>query len=278
MTTHHSLPVYTHPIEERFTVMTTRQGMIVRTIGQGPALMLFHGGRGSWAHWLRNIDELSQHYTLFLPDLPSFGQSGTIPKETSMDDYISHVIEMIKEVFPDNQPFYLAGFSFGGMTAAGVASQLGPQVLRLSLLGPAGFRKGLSKPEGALSLHEGMTLDEERAVHKNNLIVMQFAQPETACEDTITIQHYNIKYARFNSLKPSFLCSLDDYLKDVTSPLQIILANQDAYMAVGKEESVARLQRIQPTMRMDYIEGAGHWAQYEAPETYNKLLLDFLET
>ena len=137
MTTHQSLPVYTHPIEERFTVMTTRRGVVVRTVGQGPALMLFHGGRGSWTHWLRNIDELSQHYTLYLPDLPSFGQSGTIAKEASMDDYISHVIEMIKEVFPGNKPFYLAGFSFGGMTAAGVASQLGPQVARLSLLGPA---------------------------------------------------------------------------------------------------------------------------------------------
>lgn len=148
-------------------------------------------------------------------------------------------------------------------------------MIKLSLLGPAGFRTELDKPAGARSLHPDMTLDEERAVHKNNLIVMQFADPETACEETVGIQHYNIKYARFNSMAPSFKSSLDSYLEGVISPLQIILANQDAYMAKNKKESVARLQKVQPAMRMDYIEGAGHWAQYEAPETYNQLVLNF---
>lgn len=270
-----TLPVYTHPIESRLETITTNNGLIIKKIGEGPSLLLFHGGRGSWAHWLKNIDELSQHFTLYIPDLPSFGQSDAIPKESTMDEYISHVVAMVKELFQNNERFYLAGFSFGGMTAAGVAGHLGEQVIKLSLLGPAGFRKGLDKPVGALSLRPNMTLNEERAVHKNNLIVMQFADPETACEETVGIQHYNIKYARFNSMVPSFKSSLDDYLKDVISPLQIILANQDAYMADNKEESVARLKKVQSTMRMDYIEGAGHWAQYEAPTIYNQLVLDF---
>ena len=30
--------------------------MAVRRSGAGPDLVLFHGGMGSWKHWIRNID------------------------------------------------------------------------------------------------------------------------------------------------------------------------------------------------------------------------------
>ena len=35
-----------------------------------PALVLAHGAQGSWNHWVRNIERLSQHRRLIVADLP----------------------------------------------------------------------------------------------------------------------------------------------------------------------------------------------------------------
>ena len=54
--------------------------MVWRVWGVGEPLVLFHGGSGSWTHWIRNIPELSRHYELWVPDIPGLGGSAMPPK------------------------------------------------------------------------------------------------------------------------------------------------------------------------------------------------------
>src|SRR3546814_2920540 len=49
--------------------------MVWRLWGDGPPLVLLHGGHGSWTHWLRNIPVLAEHFTTIVPDLPGYGDS-----------------------------------------------------------------------------------------------------------------------------------------------------------------------------------------------------------
>ena len=37
--------------------------LVWRIWGDGPPLVLGHGGQGAWSHWIRNIDALAAHYT-----------------------------------------------------------------------------------------------------------------------------------------------------------------------------------------------------------------------
>ena len=53
--------------------------MVWRSWGEGPVLVLFHGGAGSWRHWAHNIDVLSRTYRLLVPDLPGLGESAFPP-------------------------------------------------------------------------------------------------------------------------------------------------------------------------------------------------------
>src|SRR5262245_48852631 len=39
--------------------------MVWRVWGEGEPLLLFHGGSGSWTHWIKTIPELSKHYELW---------------------------------------------------------------------------------------------------------------------------------------------------------------------------------------------------------------------
>ncbi len=55
-------------------------GTIWRRWGEGPPLVLLHGGAGSWTHWIRNIDALAADRTLWIPDLPGLGDSPLPPE------------------------------------------------------------------------------------------------------------------------------------------------------------------------------------------------------
>ena len=50
-----------------------------RSFGDGPPLVLLHGGFGGWGHWLRNVGPLSRKYRVLAPDMPGFGDFGDPP-------------------------------------------------------------------------------------------------------------------------------------------------------------------------------------------------------
>ena len=52
----------------------------VETRGNGPPLLLLHGGVGSWNHWTRNIDAFAERFTVYAVDLPAFGKSPGVPR------------------------------------------------------------------------------------------------------------------------------------------------------------------------------------------------------
>ena len=52
--------------------------MAWRRFGEGAPLVLVHGGHGSWMHWIRNIEALSARHSLWIPDLPGYGDSDAL--------------------------------------------------------------------------------------------------------------------------------------------------------------------------------------------------------
>jgi pimeloyl-ACP methyl ester carboxylesterase len=123
----------------RHEVMHGGRRMVWRRFGDGPHLVLVHGGHGSWLHWVRNIDALSRHHTLWLPDMPSYGESDSLADDTgAAGDRMERLVDSISVglrslVGPDIR-FDLAGFSFGGFIAARVAAR--GLARRLALLLP----------------------------------------------------------------------------------------------------------------------------------------------
>jgi epoxide hydrolase 4 len=47
----------------------------VAVAGHGPPLLLLHGWPEFWLVWERLIDHLADRYTLYIPDLPGFGET-----------------------------------------------------------------------------------------------------------------------------------------------------------------------------------------------------------
>ena len=113
--------------------------MAVRRLGQGPDLVLFHGGMGSWKHWIRNVEALGERFTVHALDHPAYGDSAPVPRETTGPQYLDLVHALLLEALPGEAPLRFAGFSFGGTIAANLARRLGPRVTHLCLVSPGGF-------------------------------------------------------------------------------------------------------------------------------------------
>ena len=72
---------YLAAIEAQSERLTTPCGdgeMVWHRWGAGPTVALFHGGFGSWTHWIPHVDAVSRHYTVPAAALPGGRQGAAV--------------------------------------------------------------------------------------------------------------------------------------------------------------------------------------------------------
>ena len=77
----------------------------------GPPLVLFHGGFGSWRHWILNVVPLSRHYRVLCADLPGLGESDPLAGEYTADNIAAAALAGIDSLLGAGVPFAITGFS-----------------------------------------------------------------------------------------------------------------------------------------------------------------------
>lgn len=248
--------------------------LAVHTVGEGPPLLLFHGGMGSWNHWTRNFAALATRFTVHAVDLPGYGGSHAVPKSIAHEDYVAEVLAGIAPI-AGSQPFRLAGFSFGGVIAAITAARLGTQVLRLALLGVGGF--GPIKRLGMRPIPEQSAgEDTRREAFRYNLGVLMIADPANITEESIDFYAENYHATRYDGRGFSLSTNVMDSLAKIRCPVQFIYGAEDALARSDLERRARIVRDARPDAQFVIIPGAGHWVQYEASAEVNRLLLDFL--
>ena len=110
-----------------------------------PILLLFHGGSGSWIHWIRNVVPLSQHFAVYAADLPGLGDSDPPDDVRDIWSVTRCVKTAMDALIPRDRDFAITGFSFGGMVSGHVATLAGDRLRRLVLVGAGGL-KATRKP------------------------------------------------------------------------------------------------------------------------------------
>ena len=250
--------------------------LAVRTWGDGPPVLLFHGGMGSWNHWTRNFSALAARFTVHAVDLPGYGGSPTVVKSIAQDDYIDLVLQGIRPIVAD-EPFRLAGFSFGGVVAAITAARLGEQVAKLSLLGVGGFGP-IKAPTATRPIpDEAAGEPAHREVLRHNLGVLMLADPASITEESIDFYADNYRSTRYDgrgfSMSTQVIASLDK----IRCPVQFIYGDQDALARSDLERRAQVVHERRPDAQFVVLPGAGHWVQYEASAEVNRLLLEFFQ-
>jgi len=248
--------------------------MVWRSWGEGEPLVLFHGGSGSWRHWIRNIEPLSRHRMVVCPDLPGLGESAMPPVTDSPAPIAALVRQGLTVVLGEGRRFDLVGFSFGALLAGHLAAQAGAELRSVTLVGAGAL--GLPRPRTELLKVRDKQGEARIAAHRHNLATLMLADPAAIDDLALLIQEWNTAHGRFRSRGFAQGASLRDAIAEAKAPVALIYGERDAIAWPDLEARFAALRAVQPQAWTGVIPGAGHWVAYEAAEAFNAMLLDML--
>lgn len=249
--------------------------MVWRSWGAGPPLVLLHGGAGSWMHWVRNIEALARHHTLWVPDLPGMGDSD-LPREGLDADSIAPLVLDGATQLLKGAAFDLVGFSFGSLVA-GFTAHLAPgQVRRMVLTGGTGLNIHPG-PRHELRSLRGITDERERdAVLRHNLGAIMIADPTHIDDLAIAVQD---RSAQRDRVRNRVLARTDAMLRICTSwrcPVWGVWGEDDNVRRADPAIFDAAVQKLGLRERQ-VLHDAGHWVQFERADAYNALLTHWLD-
>lgn len=244
--------------------------IIWRSWGEGPPLVLFHGGHGSWLHWLRNIPGLSRNHRLIVADLPGFGDSDPLA-ESTREALCDRLAQGLDEL--DLPPkYHLGGFSFGCIPACFLLPKIARRLHRLFLVGSGGF--GAFHPVTDLrrwqDVPHGTARDE---INRHNLSILMIHDPARIDETAIRIQGINTERTVQNMRPIAMGSDQRGPLSTYPVPLTVIWGEEDALSRRLFDMRIDYLRSRTPPADIDLLPGVGHWVQYEAPDAVNALVL-----
>ena len=249
--------------------------MIWRSWGNGPPLVLLHGGAGSWNHWVHTVPAFSATYRVLAPDLPGLGESADPPQPPAMTTISEIVAAGIDKLLGPQASYDLVGFSFGASVGGHVAVLHGTRVRSLTLLGAG----GLVRPHTPMT-HERVR-DKTGAArveaHRTNLQRTIIADPARIDELALAIQEWNVSRTRLDSPALIQKRPLAESLPQLRIPVNAIWGERDQIAYYELEDRVAALRALYPAVELRIIPRAGHWAAYEAPAEFNATLTELLK-
>ncbi len=277
-------PLLQHPLLQRldraaqhWVVRHDDTSMYWRQFGSGSPVVLIHGGHGSWLHWARNIEALATQHTVWVPDLPGFGESDSLSVDPHdperLDLTVGALLGSVDALLGKNAEFGLAAFSFGAAPACRLAVRH-PGVPALALFGPGGH--GMRhRPRPDLINWRLPDPAARRAALQHNLRAFMLHDPQQVDDLSTEIHEYSCVRTRFRSKEISTSPWLEPVLEQFPRPTLLVWGEHD--LTVDPAVAAERLTANAPHRRSAIITGAGHWVQFEAADSVNALLVPWFK-
>jgi pimeloyl-ACP methyl ester carboxylesterase len=243
----------------------------LRRGGRGAPLLVLHSELGV-PGWLRAYAELAERFTVYVPSLPGFGQSGRPDWIASVRDLAAWITWFVREL-KLAQPLPVIGSSLGGWLAAEIATMNAGLFTKMVLVAPAGLQ-----PE------EGHVWDY--FIHSNQEAFRQaFCQPSNAEEyaryygkawtpEDEAQAEWNREMAARLLWKPYMRShTLPALLGAIATPTLVVWGREDAIIPVNV---CPRYVRAIPGATAKVLDGCGHLPEMEQPEAFARVVLDFL--
>jgi pimeloyl-ACP methyl ester carboxylesterase len=267
-------------------------------VGDGPPVVLLHGWGASWYLWQETMLALAAAgYRAYAPDHIGCGQSSKPWLLYTPRDYVRHVEAFVAALGLDE--FILVGHSLGGHIALSYTLRNPRHVARLVLVGAAfsPLRQITPTRAEALLMLAGLPLLGELSLVLLPARLMRwcFSQPWGGFyqPDHLPPQFLDQMAADYtramplvcNSIRYLVLCSMPGlrriwrdadllpYLGRVTAPALVVWGEHDALL---RPSSFALLASRLAHGAARPIAQAGHTPPMEAPQEWQRALLEFL--
>jgi len=238
----------------------------LRTGGDKPSLVALHGLMGSGPCLSPLARSLEDDFDVVMPDAREHGRSSAPSKGYLYRQHAYDVLGPVKAL-ELNKPVLL-GHSMSGMTAAVVASQLGPAILGVVLVDPT-----FISPEWQLKVYESDIAEEHRQfleMTKSDALVEARLRHHTRSAEIIELMtdaRLQTSLNAFEVLKPpnpdycELICSIG-------APTLLIIASN----GVVSVDAAAELLSLNPLLRSELIPDAGHGLPYDKPEFLGEII------
>jgi pimeloyl-ACP methyl ester carboxylesterase len=249
-----------------------------RRAGQGPPLVLLHGGLGDSREWRRQLEGLSDEFTAVAWDAPGCGGSDDPPATFRLPDYADCLAGFVGALGLERP--HVLGLSFGGGLAlelyrrhpwvprslvlasayAGWAGSLPPQVVRERL------QRAMREAE----------LPPEQWVHSYLSGLFTDSAPSEPVKEALAMM-LDVRPAGMRAMAQGFA---EADLREVLPRIQVptLLLYGDADRRSPLQTVVRELHDTIPASTLVVLPGVGHQCDMEAPERFNAEVRNFLRS
>lgn len=252
--------------------------LFYRKYGKGPLLFILHGLFGSSDNWVTIAKNLSDTFTVILPDQRNHGRS----PHSDIHDYDlmrDDLYELASDLSADK--FFLAGHSMGGKTAISFALKW-PEMLNGLLVADISPFKG-DDPSGSEYYHHLGILEAMMSLDLSSIKTRQDvdeALKKKGLPDNVrSFVLKNLERIHGNAFgwklnAPALLNNLDKIMKPVSRdmafsyqvtgfPVIFLKGEKSEYLP---QEDYADIRKIFPAAEFVEIKNAGHWIHADNPE------------
>jgi pimeloyl-ACP methyl ester carboxylesterase len=207
-----------------------------------------------------------------MPDARGHGQSSAPLQGYRYEDHAGDVSALIRELRL-TAPI-LVGHSMGGMTAAVVASQMGELISGVILADPT-----FLTPQRQREVHDSDVADQHRrllARNKDELLAdLRIRHPHRSSEmiDLLADARLQTSLHAFDVLTP-LNPDYETLVSAIRVPILIVLGDSP----VVSMETARHLQSLNPRVRIEQIQNAGHGLPYDQPERFASMVSSFLSS
>ena len=246
-----------------------------RRAGQGPPLVLLHGAYEDGRIWRRQLDGLSDEFTVVAWDAPGCGLSTDPPDTFTAADYGDGLAEFLDAL--DLSPAHVLGLSWGSIMALGLYERHPEAVTSLVLASAyAGWAGSLPPEEVQRRLRQvlrELELPAEAFVHDwMPTVFTAAAAPELRAEVAAVMGDFHPAGMR---VAARIMAELDyrPVLPTIAVPTLLLYGEADVRSPVHVGEDLhARI----PGSTLVVLPGAPHLAQVETPQLFNDAVRGFL--
>ncbi|MGH7836707.1 MAG: alpha/beta fold hydrolase [Candidatus Binataceae bacterium] len=240
--------------------------------GDGPTLVLAHGGGGNHLSWWQQIPELSRQFRCVRFDHRGFGFSRDHDGGPGANAFVEDLRQLLDHLGIERAA--LAGQSMGGWTILGFAAAYPDRVNALALCDTTA---GVDDPE--VIREQAAALGELRKGGLAQILTHAYAADFPRREPARHFLYQQISGLNHH-VPPTLLPTLMglkhrlDTIIEKRIPTMLLVGEEDALAPPPAMELIAR--RI-PHARFVKVPGAGHSVYFERPAEFNQIVLSFLK-
>jgi 2-hydroxy-6-oxonona-2,4-dienedioate hydrolase len=249
--------------------------------GSGTPFVLMHGTGGHLEAYARNLRALAARYHVIAYDYPGHGWTTTARADLEIGDYLDHLAGLLDAL--GVRRAHLGGESLGGWVAAKFAARHPDRVDRLVLNTPGGT---MATPEVMRRIRDlsQAAADDPNDERIRARLEWLMADPRSVTDELVAIRRGVYSRPGFAESMRHILCLQDpeirrrnlvsdDELAAITAPTLVIWTSDDPS---GPAKAGLDMAGRIPGGQFRLIDAAGHWPQWEQPEQFDRIVLEFL--